>query len=273
MLILPFMILAASLSSAADNPFGTSPGSTPATPAPAAGNPTTLHAQEFLPELAPYVAKYKSDTGALTEQKNASLESSKRTYLAALASAEAAATNAGHVPIVAAITRERESIDKGTVAAEFPKDFPKNLQSPKKAYLDSLGRVSADFTARQQRIDAEYLRVLASLQMKANANPALADQIASQKNGLLNNPGGGALVIVLATYQGAAGENPQNVTAHLKKIMESGAASTKCTPIEMKTDPIPFHAKILILDYTTGGAVKRKKFSEGDTLSFHELLK
>lgn len=234
---------------------------------------TTLHAEEFLPEIAPYVAKYKSDTGALTEQKNASLESPKRTYLAALATAEASATNAGHVPTVAAITREREAIDKAAIAAEFPKDFPKNLQSPRKAYLDSLGRVSADFNARQQRIDAEYLRTLASLQTKANANPALADQIASQKNRLLNNPGSGGLVIVLGTYQGAAGENPQNVTAQLKKIMESGAATTKCSPIEMKTDPIPFHAKVLILDYTTGGAVKRKAFSEGDTLNFHDLLK
>lgn len=233
---------------------------------------SSVQSQDLLPEIAPHAVRYNEATTKLAEQKVAALSNARETYLTALAAAETKATSAGQLPVIAAITKESESISKGNITVEFPKELPKTLQSSRKSYLDAFRRVSVDFAGRQQKISADYLRSLAALQ-KNDRNPKLAEQIALQKKAILNNPATGALTIIQAVYQGKGGEKPKDVTERLKKLLESGALTTKCTPGDMGNDPAPGKGKTLIVDYTIRGAVKQKKFGDLDVLNFHDHLK
>ena len=151
-----------------------------------------LHAQDLAPELAPLAAKYKADTAALGAQKEAAITRVALVYSAALDSAEKTETTAGHLPALTAITLERGDLKKNEVKPELPSDLPKGLHSVRKAYLDDLARVVADFAQRQQRIAADDIRVLSSLQTRAGSNAALAKQIMEEKERVLQSATAGS---------------------------------------------------------------------------------
>jgi hypothetical protein len=146
----------------------------------------TLDAQDLAPELAPLAAKSKAALVALDAQKAAAVGRVAQTYKAALDAAENAETTAGRVAAVAAITAERGAVEKNEVTTEFPVNLPKSLQTPRKNYLDGLARVVADFGPRQQRVNADYLRDLRALQTRTGNNPVLAEQIANEKQKVLD---------------------------------------------------------------------------------------
>lgn len=150
-----------------------------------------LRAEELSPELAPYAEKYEADSIALQAQKTAAVQRNQAPYLAALDAAEKSATTAGNLPLVAAITKERNTVG-GAMALALPDDLPRTLQSPRKSLIEGLARIEASHATNQQRIDAAYLRALASLQTKAASNPKLATQIAAQKQQLLDGVKPGA---------------------------------------------------------------------------------
>ena len=147
----------------------------------------SLQAQDLLPDLMQPTAKYNQDTAALNGQRSAALSRTRQPYLASLDAAEKAATTAAQIPAIGAIAKEREALSKDPVPPAFPAELPKSLQSPRRTYIQSSAQIAAEFTARQQRMDADYLRVLASLQAKAATNPALAGQIAAEKKRVLEN--------------------------------------------------------------------------------------
>lgn len=144
-------------------------------------------AQTVAPELAPAAAKYKADMATLDAQRLAALAQAQKSHAAALDAAEKTATAAGNLPVVAAITKERESLIADTLKPGFPDGLPKNLQTTRKAYLDTAANIRVNEATRRAAIGAEYLRALASLQSKAAANPELAQQIATEKANLLAN--------------------------------------------------------------------------------------
>jgi hypothetical protein len=146
-----------------------------------------LHAQELAPELAPLAAKNKADLAALEAQKTVAVGRVVQAYNAALAAAEVTETTAGHVAAVAAITAERGDVEKNEMTTEFPANLPKSLQTARKSYLDGVARVSADFGPRQQRVNADYLRDLQTLQTRSANNRVLAEQIAAEKQKVLEN--------------------------------------------------------------------------------------
>lgn len=150
-----------------------------------------LQAEELSPELVPFTEKYEADSIALQSQKNAAVQRNQAPYLAALDAAEKSATTAGNLPLVAAITKERNTVG-GAMALALPADLPRTLQSPRKSMIEGLARIEASFATNQQRIDAGYLRSLASLQPKAASNPKLATQLAAQKQRLLDGVKPGA---------------------------------------------------------------------------------
>lgn len=146
---------------------------------------SSAFAQTVAPELAPAAAKYKADMATLDAQRLAALAQAQKSHAAALDAAEKTATAAGNLPVVAAITKERESLIADTLTPNFPDGLPKNLLATRKAYLDAAAHIRANEATRRSAIGAEYLRALASLQSKASASPELAKQIAAEKEKLL----------------------------------------------------------------------------------------
>jgi hypothetical protein len=61
------------------------------------------------------------------------------------------------------------------------------VQTPRKAYLDGVARVAADFGQRKERINADYLRTLAAFQARIGNNPTLAQQVNEEKERVLAN--------------------------------------------------------------------------------------
>ena len=154
---------------------------------------TLLRAQDLAPELAPLAAKYKADIAALEAQKSAALARAEQTYSTALDGVEKTATAAGKLEVVAAVTKERESIKGGLMAPALPSELPKSLGPARKAYMDAAARAAAEIIPKRRAANAEYLRALASLQPKAAGNAELARQIATEKERLLSNAAAGVV--------------------------------------------------------------------------------
>ncbi len=150
----------------------------------------TVHAQELLPELQPLAAKHKANVATIESQKATALAHAREVYVAALEAAEKSATTTGQLPIVATLTKEREAVNSGKMSPTLLADLPKSIQAQRKSCEDAVARVSADFTLRQQRVDADYLRALAALQSRTLPNSELAKQLAEEKASLLQGAAG-----------------------------------------------------------------------------------
>ncbi len=155
--------------------------------------PAFADGQTLAPELAPLATKYKADVAALEAQRSAAIAKAQSSYATALGAAERSATTAGNVAAVAAITTERTAISSGLMAPGFPAGLPKELQTPRKAYLDALARIKTAEAPRRQALDAGYLRALTNLSAAASKNPELSKQVEAEKQKLLASaPGGGS---------------------------------------------------------------------------------
>ena len=148
-------------------------------------SPVFAVAQELLPELQPIAGKYKTDSAALESQKTVAMSRAKQVYDSALDAAEKSATAAGQVPVVTAVTKERDALKSDQMSPTAPRELPRALVPQRKAYEDAFVRITADFEQRQQRADADYLRALSGLQARAGTNPELAKQLATEKASLL----------------------------------------------------------------------------------------
>lgn len=143
-------------------------------------------AQELLPELAGPAAKHKAANEVLDKQKTEAVALATKPYLSALDSLEKSATAKGELDVVAAVVKEREAAVAGTLDPELPAALPKmKLQGTRKALLTKLEQLEVDYAKRKKQADADYLRVLATLQGKADSNPELAKQLAAEKTALL----------------------------------------------------------------------------------------
>lgn len=142
---------------------------------------SVMRGEDRLPELAPLARARETALTALDEQKAAAITATRPPYLAALGGADQAAMTAGKVQIVKAIARERECVEKGGMGASLPTDLPKNLESPRRAFLKAGERIEVDYGQKRKTLDAAYLRDLAGLQFKAATNPKLAAQILEEK--------------------------------------------------------------------------------------------
>ena len=154
-----------------------------------------LHAQDVLPELALPAAKYKGAIESLNKQKQEAMAKAAQSYVGLLDGIEKTATAKGDLDLVAAVVKEREAAVTGMVDPELPAALPKaKLKTARKTLLATLERVNEDFAKRRKQVDADYLRVLATLQTKSASNPELAKQVASEKAVLLGNGSAGVAV-------------------------------------------------------------------------------
>lgn len=143
-------------------------------------------AQELLPELAAPAAQHKAADEALDKQKLEAIALAAKSYVSALDGVEKAATAKGEIDLVAAVVKERDAVATGTLEPSLPAALPKaRLQMSRKTLLASIERINADFAKRKKTADADYLRVLATLQTKDATNPELAKQLAAEKAALL----------------------------------------------------------------------------------------
>ena len=138
-----------------------------------------LHAQELPAPLQPLADKHKSDLATMEAQRDVAIGHAQQTYIAALSAAENAAITASQLPVIAAVTEERQALTKSSMSSEFPPDLPKTLQPARKTYVDAVVRIAAESSARQDKIDVEYVRSLNNLQTSANAE--LSKTIADEK--------------------------------------------------------------------------------------------
>ena len=139
-------------------------------------------AQTTAPELAPYVAKHKADLALIETQKKAALDRAQHDYLAALDFADKAAGSSGNLKGVVALGKERNLVQtKPDLALSFPADLPETLRPARKIYLDAIDSANADAKKREEQIDSDYLRTLTMLESHAATNPALGQQIATEK--------------------------------------------------------------------------------------------
>lgn len=152
----------------------------------------TIQAQDTAPELAPIMAKYEEAVITLSSQKTAAVQRTIQPYLDALNASERTVTNAGNLPAVAAINKEKNAVGS-TMEPEFPADLPKALISQRKSCMEGLARIETSYQTNIKRIDAGYLKDLASLEARAARNPQLAEQVATQKQRLLAGVKGGAI--------------------------------------------------------------------------------
>jgi hypothetical protein len=104
-----------------------------------------------------------------------------------LAGAERTATTSGNITVVSMIGNERAAIKSGLMAPGFPPGLSRELQVPRKTYLDAMARIRSAEVPRRQAIDAAYLRALGELAGKGARDPALAAQLEAEKQKLLAN--------------------------------------------------------------------------------------
>jgi hypothetical protein len=152
----------------------------------------TAPAPALAPELAPIAAKHKADLAALEQQRAAALARSLPFYLNALEVEDKAALQRSDLGAVAAIDKEREAVKAcligELIAAPFPEKLPVSLKSSRAALFDSFKRVEADVLKLRQQVDADYLRALTALQLRAAGNGELARQIKAEHDAVLGNP-------------------------------------------------------------------------------------
>ena len=161
---------------------------------------TTLHAQDLSPELVPLITKHKADLATLDEQKAAATARVVQVYVAALDAAEAKATSAGNLKATAAIAQESNDAKSGSLRDAVPAELPKSLHPARKSCLDGIARITPDLAAANDRVRADYLRALATLQARAGGNAALTAQIAEEKGRALSEITPTAPAAILTSY-------------------------------------------------------------------------
>ncbi len=227
---------------------------------------------KVVPDLAAPVAKHRTALQTLETQKEAALDVPRKSYLASLADAAASEAKGGKPSVLKTINEEIAAVKGGGIPLEIPKELPRDLRTPRKAFLDAGKKVFADFAARQEKVDAEYLRALGSLKTKAASDPALTEQIMHDTKALANPNRTLGITFVSASYQGHEGQGARDVTQRIKDGFASGAESMVIEPGSMGGDPHPYNAKQLVLNYNVGAVLKTKTLRTG-TITFRDLVK
>lgn len=146
-----------------------------------------LTGQELGPELTPLATRHEAGIKAIDAERTVALDRVRQHYLDELATAEKTSSNAGRLSEVAAILKEREAMQVGALEITLPADLPKALERRRNEYVTATNAIDRDFAPKYQRVNAEYLRSLASVESRATGNPELQKQIAAEKAHLVNN--------------------------------------------------------------------------------------
>jgi len=148
-------------------------------------------AQEPAPDdLASLAQIHQNATAVLEGQRTAEIARLRQPYLQALAAADQVATKAGDTTTLRAIEQERDAVNQGKLRAELSKALPRKLSPIRRAVISGEPRLHADFDKRRKTLDAEYLKKLGALQIKAITNAALTEQITREKTRVVSGING-----------------------------------------------------------------------------------
>jgi hypothetical protein len=148
------------------------------------------------PALKPYADKFELDRSVLDTAKEAQIKPARERYLAALNTAQTAATTAARTADIAAINAEIESVNLNSVVPDFPPDLPRTLAQERRNYLAVVGNILRAMPQRQRDLAARYLQTLAALDTQAmkTKDSALGEAVANEKQrvlALMEAAGGG----------------------------------------------------------------------------------
>ena len=175
------------------------------------------------PELAALVEKHQADLAALEAQTVAAPAHSRKIYLAELDAADRSAVSSGDIKGAAAISAERSAISgEGDLPLTAPPDLPASLRTPRKMCQTDLARFAADRALRQKRIDADYLRALATLQGQASPNTILAAQVAAEKSAFLKSAAAKEAVGTNAVGTADTSSSPKLMNGDFKEADAAG---------------------------------------------------
>jgi hypothetical protein len=129
---------------------------------------------------------HQAASATLATRRAAEIDRLRQAYLAALATADQAATQSGNAEMLRSIEQEREAVKTGKLRLEFPDALPRKLSPTRRALLTGEQRARLDFDKQQKAIDSEYLQKLGILEMKSARDPAMAEQVAREKSRVLS---------------------------------------------------------------------------------------
>jgi hypothetical protein len=123
----------------------------------------TLFGEDLNPDLARVVTSYRGNSKTLETQHSSAIAASKQAYLTVLVAADKTATKSGNAAALAAITKERECIEKSTIPDEPEKELPKTLLGYRRQFLKANERATAEFAQKKKVVDGDLLRGLSDL--------------------------------------------------------------------------------------------------------------
>jgi len=178
---------------------------------------------EMPPSLSNLEAKYKADMEAASAAQDADVDRAGRTYLGVLETAEKSSLAVSDMKPLAAIAAERDGLKNRNLAGAPPADLPKSLAVARKSYFASVAKADTDHAPRKQRINADYLRSLTTLESQFRTDAAAMAEIAAEKNRVIH----GDPVGMAAITKKFTGTTWRNYGGSVMVLEAGGAAHTK----------------------------------------------
>lgn len=147
-----------------------------------------------------------------------------------------------------------------TARREHLRAVQKLSVAPLKDYVRKLELMKADFGKRGMLEEA----LMVEKELKV-ANQSLAAAQAAADGAV---QAAFPLTIVSARWGILGTDRKSDVTATVKALLESGAASFQATPEDLKSDPASRQSKTLEIEYIRQGKVAKKSFGENSTVRF-----
>jgi hypothetical protein len=147
---------------------------------------STVHAQVATPDgaFAVMKSKYRADVKAIHAARDAACAVVKKTYLTALNETEAKVSAAGNISGLKAVVEEKNALTNGGNLTSQPSaDLSRDLLNARNTYFRETARLRESTAPRVKEIQSEYLRNLASVEMKARSmkNQPLVDKVVAEK--------------------------------------------------------------------------------------------
>ena len=162
-LAVPVAILAAASSLAAETPLGTSPGSTPVAPAPAAGNPTA----DGVPELETVRAPYQRNIASLHTARDTHIAGVTKSYVTSLERLQREITARGELEGAIQVKAELERIAGGKEPAVAERKLmPAALVALRHQFENECSPILASARQQEEQLTKSYLVVLDTLQKR-----------------------------------------------------------------------------------------------------------
>ena len=273
-------------------------GQNPVPPGAPAAAPQTEF-QKWLADLdAPWQAAFRREVSDAYTAENDKLRGQ---YVVALEAGVTKAIDAGDLNATIVWRNEQQRFAEASgIPAQDDAADPPAVKQLRAAWRSQLPRIETDRATRAKALLAKYDQVLAQAQAQLTKGARIEDALlvkakrdevaaawttpaiaAAAENprpattpiASRSNPIRPPQVTIVSAFYGAR-KRTVDITKHLRKVFESGAASIKLDTTDGAEgrDPAPFERKETTIIYLINGERKKKTFAEGQGLIFKEEL-